>query len=423
VSRWFLILAILVLARLDLVWGDHPNEGSVTLAELLTEAENNNFDIKQAKASLQSQEALVQRSSSGFMPEVSIEGGPVSMRFDDQRSHGTSLYGRAEWNLYRGGADRSNLEKTRISRDLEKQRSDSVRLRVRREVARLYYEILFIAESLALKERAISLNSEQMKMAVAKRNSGFTSQADVLEFELRDSALRSDLVLLNQEKEQKSRELATVLGRSSRDDVLDVKGHLKRDSETFSLESVLERMSQQNLQLIESKADLALTELDKRITLSEFFPKVDVEALYGRINTDDQLFREDDNYSVMLKLSVPLFSGLSTVHGHRSNRSRVVAQKMNLHQASLNMEAEARNTISQIKMLNQRLDLEEKNLARSEQYYKTTLSEYKRGVKNSPDMVGASERLLEARIRNLEYRRDLQLAKIKILNLINQDIK
>lgn len=46
--------------------------------------------------------------------------------------------------------------------------------------------------------------------------------------------------------------------------------------------------------------------------------------------------------------------------------------------------------------------------------------EYRRGIKNSPDMVNASERLLEARIRNLEYRRDLMLAKARIQELTGE---
>lgn len=36
-------------------------------------------------------------------------------------------------------------------------------------------------------------------------------------------------------------------------------------------------------------------------------------------------------------------------------------------------------------------------------------------------MVGASERLLEARIRNLEYRKDYYLTKLKIYELVSAD--
>lgn len=35
-------------------------------------------------------------------------------------------------------------------------------------------------------------------------------------------------------------------------------------------------------------------------------------------------------------------------------------------------------------------------------------------------MVGASERLLEAKIRNLQYRRDLMITKSQILELVGE---
>lgn len=116
----------------------------------------------------------------------------------------------------------------------------------------------------------------------------------------------------------------------------------------------------------------------------------------------------------MLKFNVPLFSGFEDYNSVKSINAKVASSQIAIDQKSISLSAELDSSLAEIKALNARLDLEEKNLERSEKYYKLTLDEYRRGVKNSPDMVGASERLLEARIRNLEYRRDLMLAKAKI---------
>jgi len=93
---------------------------------------------------------------------------------------------------------------------------------------------------------------------------------------------------------------------------------------------------------------------------------------------------------------------------------------MAYNQKSIFLISELDAALTEIKALNQRIDLEEKNLERFEKYYKLTLDKYRRVVKNSPDMVGASERILDARLRNLEYRRDLMIAQAKLYELTGE---
>jgi outer membrane protein TolC len=122
----------------------------------------------------------------------------------------------------------------------------------------------------------------------------------------------------------------------------------------------------------------------------------------------------------MLKFKLPLFSGFEDVNTVQSLNAKVGASQKTIDQKNISLVAELDSVLAEVSALKARLDLEEKNLERSERYYKMTLEEYRRGIKNSPDMVGASERLLDARIRNLEYRRDLMLAKAKIQELTGE---
>ena len=122
----------------------------------------------------------------------------------------------------------------------------------------------------------------------------------------------------------------------------------------------------------------------------------------------------------MLKLTLPLFSGFETLNSRRSAAAKTAAIELNLQSQSKILLAELENTLDEVEAYAERLNIEEKNLSKSEEYYRLTLGEYKRGVKNSPDMVGAAERLTEVKIRNLEFRKDIALAKLKVLNLVNQ---
>lgn len=406
----------------SLAFAHHPNEGSLSLEQLLAEAESQNLEIKEADGYLRASEAESKSQYGKLLPQLSVEGGPLTTKFDDGKNSGTVVYGKADWNLYRGGRDQDAIDKSKIKRDLDRKKYEAVKSRVVREISRVYYELLFLLEGTALKEKALEMNQEQMNLAKIKKSSGFTSSADVIEFELREATLNSDLKMFSQVISEKSRELSVLLGRNDSSIPNLVKGHLKReDSPTLSRESILSRLKGSNIEIAEAQAELQMSQKDISIAKSGFLPAVDLEAKYGRIANEERVFSDNDNYSVMLKVSVPLFSGLETLNQTRAASSTVAAKDAAISRKNLSAYAETENLLSQLSTLSDRLNLEEKNLSKSEDYYKITLGEYKRGVKNSPDMVGASERLLEARIRNLEYRKDYYLTKLKIYELVSSD--
>lgn len=400
------------------VLGDHPNEGTQSLDVLIKQAESNNLEFKKIDQVIKSLEWEGYAKRGRFFPAFSIEGGQLVAQHNEEKSSGSFLFGKVDWNLYHGGVDEAQIQKAQLSLDLERRRLEYTKIKIRNEVSKHYYELLFILESLSLKERALAMNTEQMKLARAKKNSGFTSQADVIEFELRNSTLQSDLLLLNQDREQKSKELSFDLGSKPTEAVLSIKGHLHRDQVKLDQSKLLEQLKQNNINLLEMESLYQANVWEQKSNFAGYLPSLDLEAQYGRLANEETVFSGNNNYSVMLKISIPLFSGLETWSSQRAFNSLLQAKRYEVINQTRFAELELDNALDTVTMLNQRLDIEEKNLSRSEEYYKVTLSEYKRGVKNSPDMVGASERLIDARIRNLEYRRDLSLMLLKISELV-----
>ncbi|MBK7961789.1 MAG: TolC family protein [Bdellovibrionales bacterium] len=419
ISR-FIVGALLLQIPLQSM-ADHPNEGAFTLEQLIKEAEAQNFEIKEAESTYKSSQSQADAKYGKFLPRLSVEGGPQTTKFDDDKNSGTTLYGKADWNLYRGGLDQDNFEKSRIQRDLDQKKFEASKSKVIRDVSRNFHELSFLLESSALKEKALQLNQEQMKLAKLKKNSGFTSSADVIEFELREATLTSDLKMISQLNTEKSRELSVLLGRKDLSSSILVKGHLAKETPSISKEDILKRLRQSNIEIVQANAEAQLSQKDAAIAKSGFLPSVDLEAKYGKIANEERVFSENNNYSLMLKISVPLFSGLETLNETRAARSSVAAKEASATRKTLTGQADAENLLSQLTTISERINLEEKNLSKSEEYYKITLGEYRRGVKNSPDMVGASERLLEAKIRNLEYRKDFYLTKLKIYELVSSD--
>ncbi len=402
------------------VLANHPNEGSLGLEELIKEASAQNQEIKAAKLKMDSARAMEKVGRAGYYPEVSVEGGYLTTKFETEKNSGSPVYGKLEWNLYRGGRDQAQSEIREVESALANKQYSLSQARVAREVAKLYYEMLFILESMSLKEKAIDMNGEQMKLAQAKNRSGFTSSADVIEFELREATLRSDLKRLEQERSERSRDLAVVLGRSEPTGDLVVKGHLARLNIKDDRQRVLGLIADSNPELVEAAAAKSIAQKELKVVRSDYFPRLDIEGKYGKLASEERVYAANDNYSAFLKIKIPIFSGFSTSSESTASAIKIQQYEKVYSQKQNSSKAEAEALFSKIASIQERLDLEAKTLSRSEEYYKITLGEYKRGVKNSPDMVGASERLLEARIRNLEFRKELLHARLGALALVGE---
>jgi outer membrane protein len=417
------LLALLAVLYSGAALADHPLEGNVTLRQLLDEAAASNKEVQQAAKNIDLKAAEARARFGAYLPELSLGGGPQAVKLDENRSSGTAFYAAMDWNLYRGGSDRVALERSRLERGFAERELEFTKARVSREVAQLYYALLFLEESIALNETALKMNAEQMKLAQAKRSAGFTSNADVLEFDLREATLRSDLQELFRELSVVNREMGVLLGHSDASPEFKVIGHLTRDNFKPDVKSLEDKISASNPEIVAAEQGLKLGELERDVAKAGYLPSVNLDAQYGRLLADDAVYRNRDNFRASLQFKLPLFSGLSTKNSAQAASSLVEREDIRLSQKRLEVRSAAENAIQRIKSVQERLDLEERTLTRSEEYYKLTLGEYRRGVKNSPDMVGAAERLVDARRRNLQFRKEYQLAKLEILALTGEAAK
>ncbi|MFW1406260.1 TolC family protein, partial [Vibrio parahaemolyticus] len=139
---------------------------------------------------------------------------------------------------------------------------------------------------ISIKEKALQMNEDQMKLAKLKKSSGFTSSADVIEFELRAATLEADLKRLNLETEEKSRELSLLLGRSEPTTKLAVKGHLMRGTVDKTTTAILKEVQDANPEIIEARLQRDISIQDRTIAKSSFLPRVDLEGRYGKLADD-----------------------------------------------------------------------------------------------------------------------------------------
>jgi len=121
-----------------------------------------------------------------------------------------------------------------------------------------------------------------------------------------------------------------------------------------------------------------------------------------------------------LRLSLSLGEALTSRAEQAALLAEAQAAKAQASFAKRSVENHIHSEMNELKLLHSFVHEADGNIKRAERYYQLTQSEYTRGVKNSPDVLGASEKVFEARKRRLEILRDFQIAKTHVLSKIGK---
>lgn len=355
-----------------------------------------NLQIQKSELDLKALEHQGKSGLSPFAPELAFIGGIGKKDTIELPEKGTQTYLRGRWNLFRGFRDiytrkRLNLEEDRGRLRLEANRQ--LQLILAKE---LYREILGTSNVLEIFQRELEANSQQKAMAGKKVAAGLTSSVDNLEFELRENTIQIRIQKIQIEKTKKLNELRTLLNLQG-DATLEVTGELSLPPREVTGSVANDSSLSKKYQL-----DQQISEVEKNEVSAEFWPEVNLEAQYGRLTLQENSPTRNDESNILLSISIPFFSGFDTYQKNKaqSYRSMSLIKEVELK------KAEQRQRLIQLKLQLEQawklFDLNQASLKKISKYYDLTLSEYKRGVKNSPDLVSASERYFEMQLQHFE---------------------
>lgn len=391
---------------------------SITLADFLNEAMIHNKEVMEANLKLESATALKGKTRSFYYPEIGIEGGAESYHSSQTNASNGFAFAYGRYNLYNGGKDFNAFKTQSKEQEFADFHLAKTKVRVQREVAHQFYDLLFIQEANKLKIQALEINQSQLKMAEKRKAAGITSDSDVLEFELREATLHSDLLLLEQEKLSSMREFLRILGRDETNTNIEVSGALNRVPVNKELSELISQAQNEREDLIEAKKNLSIATFAHSATLGSWFPKADFEANYGNLPRADRILTETPTLGILLKVSLPLFSGFDSYYERVSKAHEMDRAEVTMKRVEQQMKVQVEMAFSKLKTIGSRADLEEKNLDRSKRYYEITTAEYKRGIKNSLDVASATEKLFDTKLRDLQYRRDFKFAQLLLAESI-----
>jgi outer membrane protein TolC len=362
-------------------------------------------------------EGYLQRS---FWPSLGVESSLDSFKNSQTSKIFQPTLGiEIRSNVFNGGKDQiendiRSLETQRLS--LQEQRVAAEEI----ERARLHYwQILYLTEKIKLLKRSLELNRQNLNSARRRIVSGVATDSDRFEFEMKDVDLKRGIAESELESAAQLRLLRMLLGLNP-DANLSLSEPLTHDHD---VENVLKQSIKQDEFLYKELEILAEQEnLSAETYRRAWWPQVDAFASYKKYNESMESVGPDtpadarSEIALGFKINMELSAKLESDRESVSLLKKVSAYK-NLSDYQKNaLEAQIKSGIDKIKFLHNQVHDAEENIARATQYYKMTQSEYGRGVKNSPDVLGASERLFDMQHKRLELLRDFQISKARVLS-------
>lgn len=390
-----------------------------TLEQLMSYAERCNPELQALSHEYRAtcEEAYGHRAA--FLPELSAEGGIVSEALKIRGDNYGYGFLEARWNLFRGGHDEAE---SKIHDHWIQQaylRFEQHRKALRRQVWREFAEILYFQNSEELYAKALETNREQRHTASKKWGSGLTTEADVIEFDLFASDIKAEMQCHLREWDQHRHKLALLLSVPGEACQLHLKGtgvepQLPEDC-TQLFDSAL--CHREERFLLHTEAAISTQRCEQARALHR--PRVDLRASWGtEPDTEDE---RSLGSKLEVNVSLSLFDGGHAKHLKQSLCEQQMSLALRQQQLEQRISTEISTALCKLQILQQRLETARERQSKIENYWTLTREEYARGVKNSPDLAGASERLLRSQLDVLALERDIQLALMELSASIGSD--
>ena len=382
------------------------------LKEIESAIRQQNSDILSIQTDRDMKASENEMVSARFQPSLFAKVGVVSENTEDEQRSGPVLTLEGRWNLYRGGRDelarrRLAVETSHVTYELAA-RTHALLFDARS----LFYQVLAAQQKQRLLEQEISLTDRQAAIAHRRTRAGVATMADELEFQLRGEELTSQLRSLEAQKEKHLIALKELMNQPQAEN-LAIKGEWPKVIDRAEVALIDSHPT-----LLRLRDEVALQTLESERVRAEYRPEIEAFASLGKISPTPRA--EKFESVVGLSLAFPLYDGFQQRAAQSVAELKQKKALIELGKVQRQLSTEIETIRLERSELDRLKDLNEKRLAYAEKYLQVTIEEYERGVKNSPDVLGASEHLFGSKIKKIDLALQAALLGAKVESIFQR---
>ena len=371
---------------------------------------DSNLELSSTKSQIEKLSLENKINKSLFLPELFLSGGIASEKLQEnsyETEKGPFLFLGSKLNLYRGGRDsglnnKNNLELSSKKIELEiKKRDLSI------SSFKIFSSINLITKEIKLIEDELDNNKSQQKMAKKKLDAGLTSSIDLIDFDIKNDSIKNEKEILILKRETLQRDFLSLSGRSINTDEIDS----IIDSISTKSNDITKVNYENSPKLLLLKKQINLNSLNQESIKGEYLPSIDVEAKWGHVSPQNNFSNSPREHQAAISITLPLFNGFSTDYKIQQSIIESTQTKRELNQIEQDLKAMNDLELKKVELSKKILTSLNHSLSQSKKYKDLIISEYKRGIKNSSDIISASDIKLELERKILETQNELLISQ------------
>ena len=376
----------------------------------LVETKNERVSGKEHQvAAMEHRQGYLKRS---FLPSLKVYGAQERFQLGDSYRRTQPTYGaELSVNLFNGTKDK--LYDDVVDKQKERVGSEK-RVTLYQEIIKakeIYWNLVYLSNAKVVLEEVQQINLKNLKSSQSRIKAGVTTTADRYEFEIKDTEIKRGVDQLQMQQSALERELISLLGYpdGSKVNLADKLEHFDK-MEVFGGHSEIQHHFLAKPSLIQAEEN----QLSAKMQARSWWPKVDAYIAQNQYNvrSGNNFDRQEGKETVAgVRLTMNLFDFTSGNREAAALKAEAEGSKSEAKYLYRQIENEAHSEIASLDFLHRQLHDAEENVKRAQGYYKMTMSEYSRGVKNSPDVIGSVDKLFEVKTKYYEILRDFYITR------------
>ena len=407
IRKKILVIPLVIFLSGNFVFAQTKDSGAGTMSffDLQQMIVQKNPLVLSAKQEYESKKSLEGSWGRSFLPDVQAEYGQERFKLGNSSEKNQNNWNvEAKVNLFRGGSDLKEEKIREISTQSSKVDSENAVYEALQSAYDSYWDIAYKTALKKIQQEHLKLTEQNLQEAQRRIQAGISSQTDRLEFQMKLTMLKQELTTLDREIKLESQKLALALGLDNTESIKPELAHIHEWEASLG-----DGLKVESLALRKAKVQKQLVEASRSKSTSEMLPEIDFYA--GVASPNDRMERdvldsEREERYMGLRASWSLGKTVDAAVQKRSLRAQLKAQELVTNYQVQLSEVMNSSKLEELKTLHSFVHDSEENIKIARGYFNQTLKEYGRGVKNSLDVLAATEKYIATQVKLSEITRD-----------------